>query len=180
MPPLIFLFAGTDQVPPSRFCANTVTSKLYPQRSPDSPRDQRRHRPARLPTRACDTRDRASATSIGPGLLSVVTDGRHALAKLSRVDPNRIGFWGLSQGGWLAVLAAGRSKDAAFAISVSAPLVTADEQMQFATRNLLTVRGYSSLDVQDMLVARRAWIQYLHRKGSREEAVEALRKAEAK
>ena len=105
---------------------------------------------------------------------------RHALAKFSRIDPNKIGFWGLSQGGWLAVLAAGRSKDAAFAISVSAPLVTADEQMQFATRNLLTVRGYSQADVQDMLVARKAWIGYLHRRGSRDEAVEALRKAEAK
>ena len=70
--------------------------------------------------------------------------GQHALAKLSRIDPAKIGFWGLSQGGWLAVLAAGRSRDAAFAISVSAPLVTADEQMQFATSNLLTIRGYSS------------------------------------
>jgi pimeloyl-ACP methyl ester carboxylesterase len=106
--------------------------------------------------------------------------GQHALAKLSRIDPNRIGFWGLSQGGWLAVLAAGRSKDAAFAISVSAPLVTADEQMQFATRNLLTVRGYSRSDVEDMLAARKAWTGYLHRKSSWDEAVEALRKAEAK
>ena len=42
--------------------------------------------------------------------------GQHALAKLSRIDPTKIGFWGLSQGGWLAVLAAGRSRDAAFAI----------------------------------------------------------------
>jgi uncharacterized protein len=106
--------------------------------------------------------------------------GQHGLAKFSRIDPNKIGFWGLSQGGWLAVLAAGRSKDAAFAISVSAPLVTADEQMQFATRNLLTVRGYSRSDVQDMLAARQAWIGYLHRKNSRDGAVEALRKAEAK
>jgi len=78
------------------------------------------------------------------------------------------------------VLAAGRSKDAAFAISVSAPLVTADEQIQFATRNLLTVRGYSQSDVQDMLAARKAWTGYLHRKSSRDEAVEALRRAEAK
>src|SRR5262249_23680947 len=85
-----------------------------------------------------------------------------------------------SQGGWLAVLAAGRSKDAAFAISVSAPLVTAEQQMQFAMRNLLTVRGYSQSDIQDMLAARSTWIGYLHRKNSREEAVEALRKAEAK
>lgn len=106
--------------------------------------------------------------------------GQHALAKLSRIDPNKIGFWGLSQGGWLAVLAAGRSKDAAFAIAVSAPLVTADEQMQFATRNLFTIRGYSQSDVQDMLAARKAWTEYLHRKGSRDEAVEVLRKAEAK
>src|SRR5215469_15836367 len=106
--------------------------------------------------------------------------GQHALARFSRIDPNKIGFWGLSQGGWLAVLAAGRSKDAAFAISVSAPLVTADEQMQFATRNLLTVRGYSRSDVQDMLAARKAWMGYLHRKNSRDEALEALRKAEEK
>ena len=106
--------------------------------------------------------------------------GQHALTKFSRIDPNKIGFWGLSQGGWLAVLAAGRSKDAAFAISVSAPLVNADEQMQFATRNLLTVRGYSLSDVQDMLAARKAWTGYLHRKSSRTEAAEALREAEAK
>ena len=106
--------------------------------------------------------------------------GQHALAKFSRIDPHKIGFWGLSQGGWLAVLAAGRSKDAAFAIAVSSPLVTADEQMQFATRNLLTVRGYSQSDVQDMLAARKAWTGYLHGKSSRDQAVEALRKAEAK
>ncbi|MGC2698061.1 MAG: alpha/beta hydrolase [Candidatus Angelobacter sp.] len=106
--------------------------------------------------------------------------GQHALAKFSRIDPNKIGFWGLSQGGWLAVLAAGRSKDAAFAIAVSAPLVTADEQMRFATKNLFTLGGYSQSDVQDMLAARKAWTGYLHRRNSRDEAVEALRKAEAK
>jgi len=106
--------------------------------------------------------------------------GQHALAKLSRIDQKKIGFWGLSQGGWLAVLAAGRSKYAAFAISVSAPLFTADEQMKFATRNLLTLRGYSQSDVQDMLAARQVWTGFLHRKSSRDEAVEALRKAETK
>jgi len=106
--------------------------------------------------------------------------GQHALAKFSRIDSHKIGFWGLSQGGWLAVLAAGRSKDAAFAIAVSSPLVTADGQMQFATRNLLTARGYSLSDVQDMLAARKVWTGYLHGKRSRDQAVEALREAEAK
>src|SRR5215475_2038028 len=43
--------------------------------------------------------------------------GQNALTKLPRIDANKIGFWGFSQGGWLAVLAAGRSKNASFAIS---------------------------------------------------------------
>lgn len=106
--------------------------------------------------------------------------GQHALAKLPRIDPAKIGFWGLSQGGWLAVLAAGRSQDAAFAISVSAPLVTADEQMQFATSNLLALRGYSQLDVQEMLETRKAWIGYLRGTNSREAAADALGKAQFK
>jgi dipeptidyl aminopeptidase/acylaminoacyl peptidase len=106
--------------------------------------------------------------------------GQHALAKLSRIEPAKIGFWGLSHGGWLAVLAAGRSRDAAFAISVSAPLVTADEQMQFATSNLLTVRGYSQEDVREMLETRRAWMGYLRGTNSRAAAVDALTKAESK
>jgi pimeloyl-ACP methyl ester carboxylesterase len=106
--------------------------------------------------------------------------GQHALTQVSRINPKKIGFWGLSQGGWLAVLAAERSKDAAFAISVSAPVVTADQQMQFATRNLLTVRRYSQVDVQGMLTARKAWMGYLHGNRSRDEAAEALREAEGK
>jgi uncharacterized protein len=81
--------------------------------------------------------------------------GQRALAKLPRIDPTRIGFWGLSQGGWLAVLAAGRSTNPAFAVSVSAPLVTAEEQMEFATSNLLAVRGYSESDVHEMLENRK-------------------------
>ena len=106
--------------------------------------------------------------------------GQHALAKFSRIDPSKIGFWGMSQGGWLAVLAAGRSKDTAFAVAVSSPLVTADEQMQFATKNLLILHGYSQSDVQDMLAARNAWTGYLHGKTLHDEAVAMLRKAEAK
>lgn len=75
--------------------------------------------------------------------------GQRALQKLSRVDPNRVGFWGLSQGGWLAALSASRSKSTAFAISVSAPLVTPAQQMAFATTNLLEIRGYSQGDIQE-------------------------------
>jgi uncharacterized protein len=106
--------------------------------------------------------------------------GQRALARIARIDPRKIGFWGLSQGGWLAVLAAGRSADAAFAISVSAPLVNAANQMEFATSNLLLLRGYSQLDVQQMLGTRRAWITYLHDPESLDAAIDALRRAESK
>src|SRR5688500_13720816 len=41
-----------------------------------------------------------------------------------RIDPSRVGIWGLSQGGWLALLAASRSPHVNFAVSIAAPLVT--------------------------------------------------------
>ena len=104
--------------------------------------------------------------------------GQSALAKLPRIDPKRIGFWGFSQGGWLAVLAASRSASTAFAISVSAPLVTPEQQMEFATTNLLTVRGYSQENVKQMLETRKAWTDYLKGKATRETAVEALQRVE--
>src|SRR4029453_11964423 len=53
---------------------------------------------------------------------------RAALAKVPRIDRAKIGFWKFSQGGWLAMLATERSKNAAFAISVSAPLSTPDRK----------------------------------------------------
>jgi uncharacterized protein len=104
---------------------------------------------------------------------------RNAIASLPKIDSARIGFWGLSQGGWLAVLAAERSKNAAFVISVSAPLTTPERQMEFATTNLLTVRGYSRKDVEQMLETRKAWFGYLNGATPRTAALEALRRAEA-
>ena len=106
--------------------------------------------------------------------------GQHALAKLPRIDPQRIGFWGLSQGGWLAVLAAGRSPDAAFAVSVSAPLVTAEQQMRFAIANRLAINGYSQADIKQMLATREAWTDYLRGKVPRSKALDAITKAQAK
>jgi len=91
--------------------------------------------------------------------------GQRALGDLPRIDRKRIGFWGFSQGGWLALLAASRSTDTAFAISVSAPLVTPEQQMQFATTNLLNVRGYSQENVKQMLETRKAWTDYLKERG---------------
>jgi pimeloyl-ACP methyl ester carboxylesterase len=78
------------------------------------------------------------------------------LAQDPRIDPRRIGFWGLSQGGWLSLLAASRSADVAFAISVSAPITTPDVQMNFAVANILRIKGYSQADIDTAIAARKA------------------------
>jgi len=78
------------------------------------------------------------------------------LAKDPRIDRRRTGFWGLSQGGWLAMLAATRSSSTAFAISISAPLTPPDIQMNFAVVNFLRIRDFSEEDVAQAVAARTA------------------------
>ncbi|HEU4957561.1 MAG TPA: alpha/beta fold hydrolase [Sphingomicrobium sp.] len=77
------------------------------------------------------------------------------LALDPRIDSRRIGFWGLSQGGWLSILAASRYKPTAFAISISAPMVTPDVQMIFASENILRIKGYSQADIDQAVAARK-------------------------
>lgn len=84
------------------------------------------------------------------------------LAADRRIDPSRIGFWGLSQGGWLALLAASRSPRAAFAISVSAPMTTPDVQMNYAVANILRIKGYPQMDI-DLAIATRTIVDDFHR-----------------
>ena len=82
--------------------------------------------------------------------------GRRAVAGALKLPAKRIGFWGLSQGGWLAMLAGGLEPDSAFVISVSAPLVTPDVQMMFATESILAIKGYDDREIAIALAARRA------------------------
>jgi len=78
------------------------------------------------------------------------------LARDPRVDSRRIGFWGLSQGGWVSLLAASRCPETAFAIAISAPMTTPDVQMIFAVTNILRIRGYSQADIDLAVDARKA------------------------
>ncbi len=129
-----------------------------------------------------DRRGSGASTGSADAPYPVLADdgiaGLHAIARNPRIDPHRIGFWGLSQGGWLALLAANRSTDAAFAISVSAPLVTPGEQMMFAVRNLLSVRGYSTADIDQAMQTREALANYFHHELSLDSAMEQLIAAE--
>ncbi|HEY0596581.1 alpha/beta hydrolase family protein, partial [Sphingopyxis sp.] len=95
-----------------------------------------------------------SGTKTAGGDFTLLADDAIAAAQSlkgdARIDPKRIGIWGLSQGGWIGPLAASRSPDIAFVIAVSAPVVTADVQMLFSSTNHLIVNGHSQAEVDQM------------------------------
>jgi pimeloyl-ACP methyl ester carboxylesterase len=102
------------------------------------------------------------------------------LAQDRRIDPRRIGFWGLSQGGWLSLLAASRSPQAAFAISISAPMTTPDVQMNFAVANILRIKGFSQSDIDQAIATRTAVDDFQRGKRDRTSAQSILDAATTK
>jgi pimeloyl-ACP methyl ester carboxylesterase len=97
-----------------------------------------------------------------------------------RIDPRRVGIWGLSQGGWLALLAASRSAEPRFIISASAPLVSPDVQMMFRSANSLRVHGYSPADIEQMTATRKAVDDYMRGTGDRSTAQRLVDAAKTK
>jgi pimeloyl-ACP methyl ester carboxylesterase len=92
---------------------------------------------------------------------NLVDDGLAGVAFLKAradVNPQQIGVWGLSQGGWLGPLAASKSKDIAFVIAVSGPGVSPGEQMVFYYGSQLRERGFSDREVAEASdVRRKVW-----------------------
>lgn len=97
-----------------------------------------------------------------------------------RIDPRRVGIWGLSQGGWLSLLAASRSPQVAFAVSIAAPMVTPDVQMIFLSGNILRVNGYSQADIDQAVATRKAVDDYMRGKVDRATAQRAVDAAKVK
>lgn len=93
---------------------------------------------------AYDKRGVGSSTgeysSIGPANSERMFDllGADALAAVAAlrarrdIDRKRIGLLGISQGGWIAPLAASRSADVAFVISISGPAVSVGEEIAYS------------------------------------------------
>ncbi len=101
---------------------------------------------------------------------TLADDGLAALQMLAsdkRIDARKIGFWGLSQGGWLSVLAASRSRQVAFAISISAPLTRPDVQMNFAVGNILRVKGFRDEDIKAAIRTRTFVDDFMRGRGDR-------------
>lgn len=126
-----------------------------------------------------DRRGSGSSTSGGaaPGNFDLLAeDATAAFERLRQepgIDPTKIGFWGLSQGGWLTVLAAKKEQRAAFAIAVSGPMAAADVQMNFAVANILRIKGEPQSVIDRAVGARTAVDDYVRGTLSRDDAERA-------
>jgi pimeloyl-ACP methyl ester carboxylesterase len=67
------------------------------------------------------------------------------------VAANQIGFWGQSQGGWIAPLAASRMSEAAFAIALSGGGLSPAVQELLDSQNELSKAGYTANEVNEAL-----------------------------
>jgi len=118
----------------------------------------------------------------GP-FMDLCDDGLAAVKYLKsrkEIDPQHIGVWGLSQGGWLGPLAASRSTDISFVIAVSGPGVSPGEQMLVYYANELRDRGLPEAEVREADALRRDVWNYLFSGTGYEKARRELDKARAK
>lgn len=94
-----------------------------------------------------------------------VADALEALDLLrSRPELNGapVGFWGLSQGAWTAMLAAAQSNMVDFLVLVGFSGVSPGRQMRYATANFLRQEGYDSdQDLQELDELRTTYERYL-------------------
>jgi pimeloyl-ACP methyl ester carboxylesterase len=94
------------------------------------------------------------------------------------IDPARIGVFGISQGGWLAPLAATMSPDIAFVVAVSGPGVSPARQMDYGATYALSAAGEAANVIDRALSVRAIVNDYYRGRATRtdtERAVEAIR-----
>jgi pimeloyl-ACP methyl ester carboxylesterase len=77
--------------------------------------------------------------------------GVGVLQARKEVDRRRVGLVGLSQGGWIAPLAAARCRQVAYVVAVSGPAVPVKEQMLHETVQDLKRAGASEANIQEVL-----------------------------
>lgn len=83
-------------------------------------------------------------------LEDLAADARAAAERLRsdpRIDPQRVGYWGHSQGGWVAPIAAASDPRAAFVISFSGPVASFAEVNRYADMERLRRRGFSAAEI---------------------------------
>lgn len=88
------------------------------------------------------------------GFEELADDGIAGLRMLQQrpdVDPKRIGFYGISQAGWIMELAAQRCPDTAFFISISGGTAKVEREGYWDYECLLRAKGFSETDVADAI-----------------------------
>ena len=103
--------------------------------------------------------------------------GLHYLKTRKDIDRRHIGVWGVSQGGWIAPLAAVMSDEIAFVVVVSGPGVSPAEQMSYSAAYSLREAGYSDEIVKEALKLRALVDSYFRGQSRAEEVRPALAKA---
>jgi pimeloyl-ACP methyl ester carboxylesterase len=89
------------------------------------------------------------------------TDAVKLLKARRDIDGKRIGLWGISQGGWIAPLAASRSADVAFIILVSSPVGTIEEQDLYRVEHEMRADKMPEGDIKKALVLARRRMEFL-------------------
>jgi pimeloyl-ACP methyl ester carboxylesterase len=93
-----------------------------------------------------------------------------ALAVREAIDVPRVGLWGVSQGGWIAPLAASMSDRIAFVVGLASTGVTPSEQMMYAVAQQLERAGYGQAVVKRALKLRRDYEAHVHGRAPGREA----------
>jgi len=83
--------------------------------------------------------------------------GVEATQATQGIDPKRVGLLGISQGGWIAPLAASITRDLAFVINVSGTTVTPNEQLLHESRRNVRDMGFPEL-TEGAMAPVAAWI----------------------
>jgi uncharacterized protein len=103
--------------------------------------------------------------------------GADFLKTRSDIDPERIGFWGLSQGGWIAPFAASRFGHAGFVVAASGGGLSPDRQELLDTESALRDANFSASEIDEALAFQNAKNTFM-RAGSKWEEYQSLQQAD--
>ena len=130
---------------------------------------------------------RGSGSSGGSWLTASLNDlsndalaGVEYLKAQRAIDPKRIGFWGVSQAGWVATLAASQSSDIAFMVLISAGGASPRESELFSYRTTFQKAGLSEAETTDGLRVIGMYFEYLRTGQNRTQLVTELKNSKNK
>jgi len=92
---------------------------------------------------------------------SDVLAGVALLKQQAQINPQNIGVLGFSQGGWVGPLAATKSEDVAFVVSLVGPGVSIREQVLFHRSNQWRDKGWNAAHVDELVAFSRDLYTYL-------------------